>query len=261
LSQEPLVSVENEEKMTGNDDYVAGSESSTTTNRVGFYSAILTALITLVTFGLAITAIPNSGANCVEGCFAYPYLDTVAQFPKDYLWMPPATVLLLVYVALMASIHSWAAGPKQIFSQIGLSFAIVAAVILASDYFVQFSVIPVSLMNGETEGITLLTQYNPHGLFIVLEDLGYIVMSLSFLFMAPVFTGRTGMEAAVRWVFVAAFILTAVALAAFSAVYGIDRKDRFEVAAISINWLVLIVNGILLSIVFRRQMTHDGHRP
>ena len=243
--------------MADTANQVTGSASSTTTNRVGFYSAILTAVVTIVTFGLAITAIPKSGAYCVEGCFAYPYLDTVAQFPKDYLWMPPATVLILLYVVLMASIHSFAPAPKKVFSQIGLSFATVAAVILAGDYFVQFSVIPVSLLNGETEGITLLTQYNPHGLFIVLEDLGYIVMSLSFLFMAPVFTGKSRLESAVRWVFIAAFILTIVSLAAVSLIYGLDRQYRFEVAAISINWLVLIVNGILLSIVFRRQSTDD----
>jgi len=237
--------------MADNADRITDPASSTTANRVGFYSALLTAVITLVTFGLAITAVPKSGANCVAGCFQYPYLDTVAQFPKDYLWMPPATGLVLAYVALMASIHSLAAGPKKVFSQIGLSFALVAAVILASDYFIQFSVIPVSLMNGETEGITLLTQYNPHGLFIVLEELGYIVMSLSFLFVAPVFAGQTRLEAAVRWVFTAAFVLTIVALAAFSTVYGLDRQDRFEVVALSVNWLALIINGILLSIVFR----------
>lgn len=34
-------------------------------------------------------------------------------------------------------------------------------------------------MHGETEGITLLTQYNAHGIFIALEELGYLLMSLS----------------------------------------------------------------------------------
>jgi len=32
--------------------------------------------------------------------------------------------------------------------------------------------------------------------------------------------------------------------------FGLDRKDRFEVVAISINWLVLIINGALLSYFF-----------
>ena len=37
-------------------------------------------------------------------------------------------------------------------------------------------------MNGETDGIALLTQYNGHGIFIAMEELGYITMSISFLF-------------------------------------------------------------------------------
>jgi len=60
-------------------------------------------------------------------------------------------LLVLAYVALMASIHSCAYGQKKIFSQIGLAFALIAAAILAGDYFIQFSVIPMSLINSETE--------------------------------------------------------------------------------------------------------------
>lgn len=177
----------------------------------------------------------------------------MSQFPKDYLWMFSATLLILAYVILMASIHAYATKQTKIFSQIGLSFAIVTAVILLSDYFIQFSVIPVSLINGETEGITLLTQYNSHGIFIALEELGYLVMSLSFLFMAPIFANKDRLESAIRWVFTIGFILTIIALATISINYGLDRKDRFEVFAISINWFALIINGVLLSIVFSRQ--------
>lgn len=241
------------------DSYVTGSELSTTTSSlVGFYSAILTTVMTVVTFGFAMTAIPISGANCPEGCIEYPYLDTISQFPKDYLWMFPAIILILSYVILMVSIHSYASQQKKIFSQIGLSFATITAVILLSAYFIQFSVVPVSLINGETEGITLLTQYNPHGIFIALEDLGYLMMSLSLLFMAPVFTNKDRLETTVRWVFIVGFILTIVSLATISINYGLDRKDRFEVLAISINWFALIINGVLLSIVFRRQLKEKG---
>jgi hypothetical protein len=77
-------------------------------------------------------------------------------------------------------------------------------------------------------------------------------MSLSFLFMAPVFVNKNRLESAVRWVFVISFLLTVVAFTFISFNYGLDRQDRFEVAVISIDWLVLIINGILLSIVFKR---------
>jgi hypothetical protein len=225
----------------------------TASNRVGLYSAILTVVTTVLTFSLAITAIPNSGAGCTENCVEYPYIDTLSEFPRDYLWMPPAMILVVVYVILVVSIHAYAAQHKKIYSQIGLSFSLIAAGILLSDYFIQFSVVPISLMNGETQGIALLTQYNPHGIFIVLEELGYLLMSLSFVFLAPVFADTGRLASVVRWVFIAGFILTMVFLAVISIKYGLDREDRFEIAAISINWLVLVVNGVLLSFLFRRR--------
>ena len=241
--------------MTSDDNLGAGTELSTTTsNLVGLYSAILTVVLTVVTFSLAITAIPNSGAFCSENCFEYPYVDTLSQFPQDYLWMPFAMLLVVVYVVLMVSIHTYAAQHKKIYSQIGLSFALIAAGILLSDYLIQFSVVPASLMNQETDGITLLNQYNPHGIFIVLEELGYLLMSLSFLFLAPVFANKGRLASAVRWVFITGFILTMVFLIVLSINYGLDRMDRFEVAVISIDWLVLIINGVLLSLLFRRQL-------
>lgn len=228
--------------------------SSRTSNLVGLYSAILTVVITIVTLGFALTAIPISGANCPVDCIEYPYLDTVSQFPKDYLWMFFAIVLILVYVILVVAIHYYAVEQKKIFSHIALSFAIITAIILLGDYFVQFSVIPISLMSGETEGISILTQYNPHGVFIALEELGYIMMSLSFLFIAPVFSNRNRLEAAIRWIFITSFVLVIVSLIMISINHGLDRLDRFEVLVISIDWLVLIINGVLLSILFSRQL-------
>ena len=241
--------------MTNDGDPVAGTEASRiTSNFVGLYSAIFTALTTIITFGLAITAIPNSGAGCTENCVEYPYLNTLSEFPRDYLWMLPAMLLVVVYVAFVVSIHTYAAQHKKIYSRIGLSFALIAAGILLSDYFIQFSVVPTSLMHHETDGIALLTQYNPHGIFIVLEELGYLLMSLSFLFLAPVFTNKGRLASVVRWVFIAGFVLTMVFLVVISINYGLDREDRFEVAVISIDWLVLIINGVLLSLVFRSQV-------
>jgi hypothetical protein len=138
-----------------------------------------------------------------------------------------------------------------------LSFAQIAAGILASDYFIQFSAIPMSLMNDETDGLAMLIQYNPHGVFIALEELGYLIMSLSFLFVAPVFVSKERIVAAIRWIFIIGFVLVVVSLIAISINFGLDRLDRFEVVVISVNWLVLIVNGILLGILFRKQLEKE----
>jgi hypothetical protein len=236
-------------------DYNMGCRNtSNISNVVGFYSSIILTLITIITFGLALTAIPISGANAPNGGIPYPYLDTLRQFPKDYLWMFPAILLLLTYVVFMLSINSIAKDGSILFSQISVTFAIIGAAILLIDYFIQIAVIPVSLANNETEGIALITQYNSHGIFIALEELGYLMMSLSFLFIAPIFRGKDHLEFFIKWIFIIAFLLTFLSLIMISIQYGIDRKDRFEVIAISISWLVLIINGILLGVFFKKRL-------
>lgn len=223
-------------------------------HRVGFYSAIASSLLTVITFVAAMTAIPISGANCTKDCIEYPYLAIESRFPRDYWWMFLAIGVMVSFVVLMVSIHQFAPAEKKIYSQIGLIFGVVAALILIVDYFVQVTVIQASIENGETEGIALLTQYNPHGIFIALEELGYLMMSLAFLCLAPGFAGANRLERAVRWLFIGNFGIVIVALILMVMAYGVDRQDRFEVIAISVNWLVLIVGGGLLSRVFRRAM-------
>ncbi|MBN1397975.1 MAG: hypothetical protein JXA06_08080 [Bacteroidetes bacterium] len=226
-------------------------------NRFGFYSSIALTVITLITFGFAMTAIPISGAFCSGDCIEYPYLDTLNQYPKDFLWMYFAILLTITYVCFMASIHYYVSNEKKIFSQTGLIFSIISTVILAGAYFIQSSVIPASLMNGETEGVAMLIQYNPHGVFVVLEEIGYIMMSISFLFIAFAFTKKSRIEKSIRWIFISAFILTVISFTIITIQHGIMRKDRFEVAVISIDWLVLIVNGILISKVFNRAIKQE----
>jgi hypothetical protein len=136
----------------------------------------------------------------------------------------------------------------------GLSFALIAATILMIDYFIQISVIQPSLLNGELESIAILTQYNPHGIFIALEEIGYLLMSISFLCIAPIFSETTRLEIAIRWLLIIGFVMAIIFLVIISAIYGISREYRFEVAVISIDWIVLIILGILLSDKFKHAM-------
>ncbi len=223
-------------------------------NLLGFYIAILTTVLTVVTFGIAFFTPPISGPFCQGSCIEYPFTNIVSRFPRDYLWMYPAILLTLIYVVLMVCIHHYASNEKKIFSQIGLSFALISATLLIIDYFIQISVIQPSLVNGETDGIGIFTQYNPHGIFIALEDIAYLMMSVAFLSMAPVFSRTNRLENAIRWIFIISFILTIISLIIISILYGIHREYRFEVAVITINWIVLIVSGILLSVLFKRAL-------
>jgi hypothetical protein len=232
-------------------------KGKTNLNRLGFYTAILMTLFTVAAFSIAICTPPISGPFCKGACISYPYTDIISRFPRDYIWMYPAIVLTIMFVILMVCIHYYFPENRKMFSLTGLCFAVISSMTLISDYFIQISVIQPSLINAETDGISLLTQYNPHGVFIALEEIGYLMMSVAFISLAAVFSGSTKLERMIKWVFIVSFILMIITFITISLKYGINREYRFEVAAITIDWTTLIIEGILLSILFRREMRNN----
>jgi hypothetical protein len=215
------------------------------------WAAVLTALSGAAAFGLGVTTPPRSGPYCTAACVSYPYTDVAAFVPRDYVWMYPAILAALAFVVLMACVHGYTPDGRKTASQIGVCFAVVAAALIAADYFIQLAVMQPSLLDGETAGLSLFSQYNPHGIFIGMEDAGYLMMSVAFLFAGAALVGRSRIERIVHWLFIASGVAAIASLAFLSAVYGKDLEYRFEVVALSIDWSVLIAAGVLLGLRFR----------
>lgn len=237
--------------MPGREETPASPSTSDSTSsraalRFGSSIAFGTAGVTVVAFALALTALPND--------VPYPFAsDVIAeQWPGDYLWMYPAMLVMLLFVALLASVHEYAAPRRKIFSLLGVCLATIAAAVLLIDYFIQVTVMQPSLEKGQLDGWAILTQYNPNGVFIALEELGYFLMSLALACVAPVFMQGSKIERTIRWLFVGSFAAVLAALVAVSAARGIDRGDLFEIIVVSIVWLTLIVAGPLVAVVLRR---------
>jgi len=224
----------------------AETRGSKPTYRFGFWTAAVTAGLTVVTFALALMALPNS--------VPYPFTsDVIAeQWPMDYVWMYPAMVLMLLFVALLAAIHEYAPAARKTYSLLGLSFGIIAAAILIIDYYIQATVMQPSLEKGQLDGWAILTQYNPNGVFIALEEIGYLLMSLALLCAAGAFMRKDRIERSIRYLFTVNFALVVIALVVVSALRGIDRGDVFEIIVITVVWLTLIIGAVLAALVFRR---------
>lgn len=222
-------------------------------SRFGYYVSVITAILTVVSFGIAVCTPPLSGPFCQGDCFRYPYHDILSRFPRDYYWMYPAILLSFSYLVMMITVHRSMPAERNLFSAVASGFAIISSLILSSDYFIQVSFIQPSLLAGETDGVAMMSQFNPHGIFIILEELGFVVMGISFLFLVPAFGGPTRLEKGLRLTFIISFFLTVIAFIAISAVHGIMREYRFEVAVISITWIELIIVSILFSKYFRRK--------
>ena len=146
-------------------------------NRQSLWAAILTAVMAVISLAMAITTLPRSGPYCRSGCVGYPYTDAAAYVPRDYLWMYPAIVLTLLAMALMECIHFQMPPSRALLSRIGVAFTIMGVAILVVDYAIQLTFLQPALLIGETEGLSPWTQYNPHGIFIALENVGYVLFN------------------------------------------------------------------------------------
>lgn len=222
--------------------------------KFGLYSSLSLTLLTIITWGFAMMAIPPAGPYCPSDCMSYPFSDILSYYPRDYYWMYLAIFQLFAYLIFIVSNHFITPIENKLFSFISVAFALISTIVLLIAYFVQFSVVPMSMMKGETDGIALITQYNGHGIFIAMEELGYITMSISFLFLAFIFSMKNRLEKAIRLILIFSFLFTVLSFIFYSIKFGIDRSYRFEVATITINFLATITVGILISIFLKNRL-------
>jgi hypothetical protein len=221
-------------------------------DRVGFWAAILTALLAAISFGVAATTPPRTGPFAAPGsAIPYPYAAAARFVPRDFVWMYLALLMMLAFLVLAACVRHRAVDDRKVFGTIGLCLSAVSFTVIAMDYFIQLRTVQPALLRGELDGLAILSQYNPHGAFIALEELGFLVMGLSFAFLALAL-GSSRLERVTRWVYLVSSALMVAAFVGMSWYFGFGLEYRFEVTAISIGWLSLMISGLLLAFVFRR---------
>lgn len=221
-------------------------------NRTGFWAAILTTLLAAVSFGVAATTPPRTGPFAAAGtAIPYPYSAAADFVPRDFVWMYLALLMMLAFLVLAVCVREHSTDDKKVLGTIGLCLAAASFTVISIDYFIQLRTVQPSLLRGEFEGLAIISQYNPHSVFIALEELGFLVMGLSFAFLA-LSLGSSRLERATRWVYLVAFALMVTTFVGMSWYFGFGLEYRFEVTAISIGWLTLMPSGVLLALVFRR---------
>jgi hypothetical protein len=212
--------------------------------------ALATAIVAAVSLAIAVSSPARSGPNCRGSCIGYPYTDAVAFVPRDYLWMYPATLLCVLVVGIAVCVHAWAPSHRAPLALAGVCFAAIGAGVLVVDYGVQLTVVQPALLRGEIDGLSVWSQYNPHGIFIALEDIGYATMALGLLLLGLVlWAGKRSRSIQVAaWAFTVAGAATLVLLPVLAAAYRSNLDYRFEVFSLLIIWLGLICGGLALSL-------------
>ena len=146
------------------------------------------------------------------------------------------------FVILMTSIHYYASDEWKIWSHIGLTFAIMDAVLNSAVYFLQMTVLLPLTLRGEADKVAFLVFSKPSFIY-GLDALGYSFMSLATLFAAPVFVGGR-LERWTRWALVANGLLAP----------GLLLQQNFPLAFdVGALWIITFpISTALLTLLFKR---------
>jgi hypothetical protein len=149
--------------------------------RLGFWSAVLTAVFTvLFLIGYIVVAM---------GLLPPPW-DIVLAIGASLLLAPS-------FVVLMVSVHYAAPFEKQIWSHIGIAFALLYAALVEIVYVTWLFVVEPHVLRGQANQVALLI-FTPGSFLQMVDGLGYTFMMIAVFFTAPVFSNR-GFERWIRW--------------------------------------------------------------
>jgi len=218
-------------------------------SQVGFWSAVLATLFS-IGYGIAVivTMISTMMATAIDTPPGWHGIDSfVASFqPIQMLSLIPSLLLAPTFVVLMVSLHYYASLDKKIWSQLGIAFALIYAVMASINYILQLTVVRLSIVNKETDGLAMFVMGNPHSIFWALAS-AYIFMNLAMLFVAPVFYGGR-LERWIRWLFIANGASVVVTIFGV----GVDSPAIYLLVSL-VPWCIIFsLATALVAMLFRR---------
>lgn len=125
-------------------------------------------------------------------------------------------LLALSFILLMVCVYHFHRKNVQIYSMLGIVFAVMYGLLICLNYYLQLNMITQMIPS-----IDLLAMDNPKSIMWVIEMLGYFFMGLSTLAVIPVF-GNSLIEKIIKIIFLLNGILGIGGLIAYTA--GLDIK-------------------------------------
>ena len=151
--------------------------------QLGKWVAPATAVVGVASLAIGVTTPPRSGPFCSGKCIEFPYPDAAGYVPRDYLWMYPGGLLMLLFVVLALCLVPWVEPRHRLAATIAACFSAIGAALIVVDYGIQLTFVQPALLAGEAQGLSAFTQYDPHGMFIALENVGYALLGVAFGFL------------------------------------------------------------------------------
>jgi len=136
-------------QLGGRDTLAPDTPAAAETRRFAMLAAFGTALAAALALGTGVVTPPRGGVLCTSGCVPYPYTDVASVIASDSVWIYPAIVMALGFVALTAALREIFPASGRLASLLALVLAAMAAALLVGDYAVHLMVVEPSIANGE----------------------------------------------------------------------------------------------------------------
>src|SRR3990172_6621674 len=165
-------------------------------------------------------------------------------------------LLAPAFVTMMVSIHHYAAPEKRVWSQLGLSLAIIYAVMSSLTYYIQLTFIKNNYLPIAKEAV-LPFVFIPGTPIFAQDMLGYVFFCLATLAAGPVFTGGK-LETWIKWLFILNGVLFAIptliipALTLPTNTAGTGLGDQVAVFANMVWSTYVAIATALLAVLFKR---------
>ncbi len=241
------------EKRGAEDALATVTLATARARRLVTWAATITAFTAALALGIGVLTPAHGGILCVSDCVPPPYTDVAGIIVAESVWIYPALVMTLGFVALTVGLYELAPKSRRIAALMALAFALLSAGLLVGDYAMLLMAVKPSIAKGEGSLVAAFSMYNPHGLFIALENAGYFLMGLAFLGVAGAIEGEHRLARVIRRTFFVAGALAVGGLVVLGLAFGDDLDVRYEVFAISVDYLALIVGGAMLTAMLLRR--------
>ena len=224
-------------------------KSLSISSKIGFLTSILlTTVLVAYTIGLEFLLFnkPNQWSNV---------LDYAQQIHEKWQYLLTFCHIMVfisapLYLVIVNCIDVKTRDENKILSRIGLSFATIFSVLGSINYFIQFTSVRQSILNGQLAGLEQFIQLNPYSATYAIVNLGWtLFLSLSSIFISFVFTGSR-LNKMIKIIFLFNGIFCMIGFIG----YLINDLMMNIIYLIGMG-LSLIVVSVALIVFFRRNLT------
>ena len=166
-------------------------------HKIGFWSSLLFAILGLFLVAANIGIGFSGQWQAWEGMEPYAAWYSSLRVNFFTIAFVASFLMVILFVGIIAALHSLAPSEKKILGVLGISFSVVCVTLAGITYYTQLSLVPNSIKSREIDELMRFVYHSPNSFVFAIHILGFFFLGLAAFCAAPL------LEGTLRWLFVA----------------------------------------------------------